>query len=138
MKYKSEPIAFEAAGEKLYVRAKATHAIIPEVGTKVNLPEWLEQQAQAIKELEEAKKKKVAAPRLAYLESKIVFPGILERYMETGSTSRLWEVQKDKKAFQSETLTEAQQRESAMNAEAAEKDAKIAALEAQLEELKQR
>ena len=135
-KYKSPAISFTVAGKKIFVRATKEFAIISDGNTgKVNLPEWLKSQAKAVEELAKAKKEKASAPRLSYLESKVVFPGLLERYMETGSESVLWQVESSADSFDPDSIEEANAKAKALEEESEEKDTEIAALKARLAEL---
>lgn len=136
-KYKSPAIEFTVAGKKVFVRALQKSAIIDTVG-KINLQEWLEAQSDAVAEVSKAKKSKAPAPRIAYLEGKVIFPGLLERYMETGSSSVLWEVQSSPDAFAPDSVDEANAKAQALKEESEEKDTEIAALKARLAELEEK
>jgi len=128
--YKSNTFPFQVGDATYYVRALLKEAIIEGPG-KVNLPEWLEAQAEIAKQLQD---EKLPSVKRTQLEKKLLMPGLLAGYIEESAQSNLFEYQESEEGF---TLTpeeiELQNAELLQQNEA--KDAEIAALKQRLAEL---
>ncbi|MEL6732844.1 MAG: hypothetical protein AAFP83_17065, partial [Bacteroidota bacterium] len=114
-----------------YVRALAQKAILPDGIGQVDLPEWLEEQEGYAKQLKE---EKLTELKKKQLEKKLIFPGMLSKYIEDGVQSSLFEYHDSEDAFELSLEEKAAQNEKLMQ-ENEEKDAELTALKARLKEL---
>lgn len=108
-KYLSTPVKItvetEAGNVDVYVRPKAKAAIIPGVG-KVNLPEYLEEQADLQKKLANAKKSKQVGT-VSELVRKITLPDVLLGYNLEGDDTALFDIRKGANDFHPDSVEEA-------------------------------
>ena len=128
--YKSNAFTFRILDVFYYVRAKAEPALLPNIG-QVNFPEWLEEQAEIAKQLED---ENLSEMKKRQLDKKLIFPGMLGEYIESSTQSSLFEYRESEDDFQlSPQDIELQNADLLQQNEA--KDAEIAALKQRLAEL---
>ena len=118
MKYYSKPVQIEVDGKRVFVRATAPFAYIPNVG-KVSLPDYLQQQATL-----QAQAKKLKGVEAAQAAASLTLPNLLARYTDHGGTSQLF-LLSDKDDFPPENVEEATAGVEALKARIAELEAKL-------------
>ena len=128
-KYTGPACEFEVDGKKVYIRPLLKSALLPGQG-KVDLPEFLKSQAAIAKKVKALKGKKESDAEARSLSTQLIAPTLIGNYLDTESSSSLFEISTKKDGFSLDSVEEATD-------DLAAKDKEIAALKAKIAELEQ-